>query len=282
MASRNRYSGNKFSLRAKPTDMLRRWDFVSNRLNVLGDILISTWGSTIVTLVVLIIGFFFIFRLFVKYNAIILQNIPVIILITIGTLCIALQTLFINPSEGSQFKVSIRFLRRKFYQLSKNKTYVKLRPYRFARNTDERDVLVDNSNGNFIAGYLVTGVVSPTSFDADLAFYTELNKTVLTNLEKDTTLVTDVAINKVIAQKLALPDNATQEMIIERNRRYNRSVQNRENKNIEIRMFLVSPTIEILQKRRSNFEVQLSNGLVVGYYPLSGSGLKKSIRKIYS
>ena len=109
-----------------------------------------------------------------------------------------------------------------------------------------------------------------------------MNKTVLTNLEKDTTLVTDVAINKVIAQKLALPDNATQEMIIERNRRYNRSVQNRENKNIEIRMFLVSPTIEILQKRRSNFEVQLSNGLVVGYYPLSGSDLKKSIRKIYS
>lgn len=281
MASKNKYSGNKFSLRAKPTDMLKRWEFVSSRLGVLGDILISTWGSTIITLVVLIIGFFFIFRLVIKYNAIILQNIPVIILIIIGTLCMALQTLFINPSEGSQFKVSIRFLKRKFYQLSKNRTYVKLRPYRFARNTDERDILVDNSNGNFIAGYSVIGVVSPTTFDDDLAFYTELNKTVLTNLEKDTTLVTDVAINKVVARKLVLPDNATQEMIIERNRRYNRSAQNHDNKNIEIRMFLVSPTIEILQKRRSNLEAQLSNGLVVGYYQLSGADLKKGVKKIY-
>lgn len=277
------YSGNKFSLRGKPTDILKRISAISDHMGALGDILVSTWGSIIISLLVLIVGLFAIVFVVFQYKAIILKNIPAIILMFIGTICIALQFLLIDPSEGSQIMVSVRFLQRKFKQLTESKAFVKLRPFRFVSEIETKDVIQKPVRGRleYIAGYSVTGVVSPTSFEDDLEYYVQREAGVLANLERDTTLTTTVSISKVKPKKLDVPSNASQGMLIERQQRYQRIAKNVNNKKIVTNMFLTAPTLETLQKRRQNLEAQLAGGLVVGYSRLANRDFKKALKDIY-
>ncbi|KRL79204.1 hypothetical protein FC36_GL000857 [Ligilactobacillus equi DSM 15833 = JCM 10991] len=277
------YSGNKFPLRAKGSDMLKRFGIISDHIGALGDVLVSTWGTIVMSFVVVLLGVFVVFIIGSKYTEILLQNIPALVIFMLSIIGIALQVFFVNPSQGMQFKVSTHFLRRRFDRFGRTIAPEKLRPFRFAKNVDTKDVLVrDTADGiTYLALYSVTGVYSPVSFDNELERYANLDANVLANLERDTTLTTAVGITRVEATKLELPDNATQAMIIERNRRYQKSIRDSNNKKIVTTMVLSAPSLEILQKRMNSLEIQFRNGLVVGYYRLSGAELKKAIKEIY-
>ena len=107
----SRFSGNRFSLRAKSSDQIKRLDSLSNSLGAVGDILVSTWGGIIMGILTLGLGGFLIFRAVTANNmSTLVQNIVPIIFILIGSILIALNVIMTNPSMGSQFFVSFKFV----------------------------------------------------------------------------------------------------------------------------------------------------------------------------
>lgn len=279
--SNNEISGNKFSLRSRALDLIKKWGFVSNRLGPLGDMLISTWASTIIAFTILMAGAVLILILATNHLPIILQNIVPLILLGVGIFGIALQFLLINPSEGFQIIVSYKYLKHKFDSFVDSRGYKKVRPFTFIPENPEKDIIKMVDKNVYIAGYSVVGVYSPTSFTSDLKEYAKLDATLLTNIERDTTIITDISINKVVPEKLELPDNATQAMLIARNLRYQKSSSNLNNKNIKTNIYVSSPSLEVLQKRRARLEMQFRQGLVLGYQQLHKNDLKKAIKSIY-
>lgn len=284
------FSGNKYSLRAKSYDIIMRpksKTFVS-LLNKIGDFLFVTKGSAIIAFAVFVLaGVFPCFIIAFKHSQILLQNIPVILLLLIGSICLSLQVLIINPTSdwGFQLKVSMNFVMRKIRMFRDSKSHrVKLKPFKFAPEVDTKDVVIKNNGVEklYIAGYSVVGIVSPNALERDLNQALGYAVGLLNGLEYDTTITKAVTIAKAVPKKLSLPENATESMKEEAERRYKRVERDKYSQNIVTHIYLSCPTLEILQKRRMAVEAQFRQGLVVGYATLADKELKQSIKKIFN
>ncbi|EKZ0201714.1 hypothetical protein QPI79_002213 [Enterococcus faecalis] len=280
----SRFSGNRFSLRAKSSDQIKRLDSLSNSLGAVGDILVSTWGGIIMGILTLGLGGFLIFRAVTANNmSTLVQNIVPIIFILIGSILIALNVIMTNPSMGSQFFVSFKFVVSKIKKNTDSGKTVDFKPYRFYKNDPQKSIIEAVYKGKlrYLAIYRVRGAVSPVTFEKDLELLASLDRQSLTNMEKDSLLTT---INSVQATKVSpkqLPKNATSSMIKRRDMRYNITANLPYNQQLKTIVIVVAPTPDILRVRSESLENSFSKGLVIGYLRLCGADAQKEINDIY-
>lgn len=280
----SRIAGNRYSLRARSGHMIKRIDAVSKSLGALGDLLVTTWLGIAMAIVTLGIGAALIINAVLANNfATLVPNLPGIVLILVGSLLVALNVLMTNPSMGSQFIVSTKFLYRKTKNKSKGDKTIDFRPFRFAEGIDSESVVETIINGQeqYIVMYRVKGVVSPVTFDNDLNELARLDEQLLTNIEKDTVLAT---VNSVQASKVEpkkLPKNATEAMKRKRDINYAITSSLRYNQQLKTIVVLTAPNFDVLRARIESLENVFRKGLVIGYQRLQGKELKNAFNDIY-
>lgn len=279
-----RFAGNKYSLRARSGHMIKRIDSVSKSLGPLGDLLVTTWLGIAMAVVTLGIGAALITNAVLSNNfATLVPNLPAIALILIGSLLVALNVLMTNPSMGSQFIVSTKFLFDKIKNKSKGDKTIDFRPFKLAEGIDTESVVEARINGQerYIVMYQVKGVVSPVTFDNDLNELARLDAQLLTNIEKDTVLATvnSVQISKVEPKKL--PKNATEAMKRKRDINYSIVSRLRYNQQLKTIVVLTAPNFDVLRARIESVENVFRKGLVIGFKRLQGKDLKNAFKDIY-
>lgn len=283
----NNFSGNRFNLRSKPTNSIKRVEAISYALGALGDFLVTTWGSVIAAISLLAGGVLFIFAVLNNSpKAIILSNLLPTLLIALGIILLALNVALTNPVQGSQFKVSSKFLWNKVSHFESKKRKP-LKIFKFWDKGDGDSVIEVNFKSGvknqhwYIAVYSVRGVVSPVTFDSDLEIAAQASEDLLLNNERDTVFSTTVAIDKTSVRKKQLPSNATPEMIKKRDLQYDLTSKRSNNQQIKTIVTIAAPTEELLRQRVQHFESACQRGLVVGYKRLRGKEAKKSFQGVY-
>src|SRR5699024_1769706 len=107
----DKFAGNKYSLRAKYEHTIKRIDDISKSLCVLGHFCVPTWLAIAMSAVRLGAGaFMIVHRIKANGFATFVPIIPAIALILVGSLLISINVLMTNPSMGSQFIVSMKFV----------------------------------------------------------------------------------------------------------------------------------------------------------------------------
>src|SRR5699024_3406557 len=107
----DKFAGNKYSLRAKSGHTIKRIDAISKSLGALGDLLVTTWLGIALSAVTLgAVAFMIVHAITANGFATFVPNIPAISLILVGSLLISINVLMTNPSMGSQFIVSMKFV----------------------------------------------------------------------------------------------------------------------------------------------------------------------------
>lgn len=278
----NELAGNKFSLRSKTSNQIKKIDGLTKVLGPLGDILISTWGGIFMALGTLGIGGMLIY--FVVNAAdirVAIQNIFPIILIVIGTFLIAINVVLTNPSFGSQLIVSINFVKNKIAKRNIGSDPQKMDIFRFC--DDQKKVIEMNIDGklNYITIFFVRGSISPVAFDSELNQLAKLKKRFLTNLERDTTAITINTIQNAEIKKKELPGNATPAMVAKRNRKYEVGKKLKNNSQLSTIIVISSKNYNSVLVKTESAKVTFNQGLVVGYNQLEGKELKKEVYKIY-
>ena len=190
MAQFQRDSGNKMSLRSEALDQIKRIDSISQSMGSLGDFLVSTLLSILASLVIFAVFPLIALGVAVKGAGLITNAIP-FIGVLIGSFLVALNALFVNPSQGSQLLISIRYILSQFGDNNK-RYWRKDRYFRFSTKDPECAVLESKYKGrtHYTLVYKVQGTVSQTSFDDDLLYLKEVNKNAIDGLEKDTVRTT--------------------------------------------------------------------------------------------
>lgn len=277
----NQFSGNRYSLRAKSGHMIKRIDAISNSLGALGDLLVTTWLGIACAIVTLGVGAFMIANAVLANNfATLVPNLPAIALIFLGSLLVALNVLMTNPSMGSQFIVSMKFIIEKIRNRGKNGRTIDLRPFKFAEGIDDQSVAETRFN-EYLVMYQVKGTVSPVTFANELNELARLDNQLLTNIERDTVLVT---VNSVQASKVEpkkIPRNATEAMRRKRDINYAVISNLRYNQQLKTLVVLSAPNLDALRARIESLESVFRQGLVISYTKLKGTELKKQFNDIY-
>ena len=281
------YSGNRFSLRSKARNQIQRIDALSSSLGAVGEALVSTWAGILSGIVALSLGVFLaLFALSANKGATFLQNLPYAIIILVCTLPIAINIVMTNPSMGSQFMVSAKFLYRKISNYSSNGKTKFLKMFRFAENNNDMDDIIENNaNGRSkrmsMAVYRVRGAVSPVSFEDELQRLERLDRQLLTNLDRDTIRVTINSVQKADVSPIPLPKNATPSMIRRRDNMYNQIQTLRNNQQLRTTVIIARYSPGTLRVRLPLVERVFDNGLVVSYKRLNGEEAKKEVKRIY-
>ncbi|WP_221642238.1 hypothetical protein [Listeria booriae] len=276
-------AGNKYSLRAKTWHMIKRIDFISNRLGAMGDLLVTTWMGIILSLLTLAAGGFGIVQGIISngmHTA--LVNTPAMLLILIGSLLIALNFLMTNPSMGLQVVVSIRFLFLKTKDKEGKKSF-EFNPFRFVEGIESKSVLetIVEGQSRFLVVYSVRGAVSPVCFDNDLNELAGLNSRLLFNIERDTVLGTLISIQSSKVEEKTLPPNATEAMIRKRDINYDVTSKLQYNQQLQTLVVISAPSLDVLRSRIESVEVIFRQGLVIGYSRLQGEDARKAMQEIY-
>lgn len=280
----DKYSGNKYSLRAKSGHMIKRIDAISKSLGALGDLLVTTWLGIAMSAVTLGGGAFMIVHAITANNlATFVPNIPAIILILVGSLLISINVLMTNPSMGSQFIVSMKFVFEKVKNRGNGGRTVDFRPFKLAEGIESQSVVearIDNRE-YYLVMYRVKGAVSPVTFSAELNELARLDNQLLTNIERDTVLSTINSVQPSKVEQKKLPSNATEAM--KRKRDINYSITSRLNYNQQLKTLVVlsAPNLDVLRGKMESLESVFRQGLVISYGRLSGKELKKAYNDIY-
>lgn len=279
-----KYAGNKFSLRAKSIQMVKRIEGISSHLGALGDFLVTTWLGILLSIVVFFIGaIIFWFTISANNWDTLKQNILPASCVLVATLLMALNTVLTNPSKGLQILVSFRFLNEKINGGSR-KSWQPFRIFKFYKNDESLstiEVLQKRNRIKYLAVYQTRGTVSPVAFDSELEFATMANRQLLTNMERDTTTTKVVSIETTKVHRKQLPENATEGMMKRRDLLYNVTNNRPSNQQLKTTFFVCSPTPEILRVRTNSVEASFNRGLVVGYKKLKGKEAINAIKKIY-
>lgn len=275
-------SGNKMSLRSEALDQIKRIDSISRSMGSLGDFLVSTLLSILASLVI-----FAIFPLLAlgisTTGAGLLKNSVPFVGVIIGSFLIALNALFVNPSQGSQLIISINYLLSQFGDTNK-RYWRKDRYLKFSNRNPDRTVLESKYKGrtHYTLVYKVQGMVSQTSFDDDLLYLKIINKNAINSLEKDTIRTTVNFIGIPRTKPKALNPNATREMQL-RQRTLSRIVTGLQDTQVlETYIVLDNESYDSLMKKARAHEVFFNQGMVVTYHMLKGDELKKLINKLYA
>lgn len=285
MAQPREYSGNKMSLRSSAGDQIHRIESISGNLGSIGDTLVSTNKSIILSIAVLalpniIMIFIFMYGSGIKN----LKNtwIP-ILMVVIGSILMFLNVFFVNPSRGSQLIVSFDYWR-KLIAENHERELIKHTPYRFARQDASRASLESVYKGHkrYTAVIKVHGAVSQTSFDDDLTQLTVINRNSLRALERTTVRTTINVIGKPKIENKNLSPNATPGME-QRLSEITRTVKNIRNaQTLDTYLMIDSPTWTELQKKVNNQIVFFRQGLVVTAQVLAGDELKQTIYDLFT
>lgn len=275
-------SGNKMSLRSEALDQIKRIDSISRSMGSLGDFLVSTLLSILASLVI-----FAIFPLLAlgisTTGAGLLKNCVPFVGVIIGSFLIALNALFVNPSQGSQLIISINYLLSQFGDTNK-RYWRKDRYFKFSNRNPDRTVLESKYKGrtHYTLVYKVQGMVSQTSFDDDLLYLKIINKNAINSLEKDTIRTTVNFIGIPRTKPKTLNPNATREMQL-RQRTLSRIVTGLQDTQVlETYIVLDNESYDSLMKKARAHEVFFNQGMVVTYHMLKGDELKKLINKLYA
>ena len=203
--------------------------------------------------------------------------------VIIGSFLIALNALFVNPSQGSQLIISINYLLSQFGDTNK-RYWRKDRYFKFSSRTPDRTVLESKYKGrtHYTLVYKVQGMVSQTSFDDDLLYLKIINKNAINSLEKDTIRTTVNFIGIPRTKPKTLNPNATREMQL-RQRTLSRIVTGLQDTQVlETYIVLDNESYDSLMKKARAHEVFFNQGMVVTYHMLKGDELKKLINKLYA
>ncbi|STE38125.1 hypothetical protein [Enterococcus mundtii] len=279
-----RYSGNRFSLRSKTNHIIKRIDFISNRLGALGELLVTTMESLLITLFPMAFGLYLVFHYaWAEHGKLIKPNLIPIALIILGTFLVCLNTLMVNPSFGSQFLVSIKFLSKKISTRNERKGWTKFFPYRMYKDINDKSVLETRYKGRkrLIVMYQVRGSVSNINFESDLEYLAKRNSQLLRNMERNTVITTVNSIQSTKIELKNLPDNATPAMIRKRDLNHKITSNLRHNQQIDTKVVIAAPDEDVLRARIESIETAFRQGLVIGYHRIKGDDLKKSFYEIY-
>ncbi len=278
-------SGNKYSLRAKSYHMIRRVDFISNHLGALGDLLVTTMIGFILAILTLAgAAGLIVYAIFGEQGHTAVANIIPSLMIAIGGVLVALNVLLTNPSQGLQFSVSMRFLRKKISSKSISGVTVQYNPFRFAEGIDSKSILEMEVNGKikYLAMYRVRGTISPVCFDVELNELAGLNSRLLHAMERDTVLTTINTVNASKVEKRNLPENATESMKRKRDINYEVTSQLKYNQQLSTLVIISTDTLDVMRSRIESFEIICRQGIVVGRLRLEGEELKSAVQEIYS
>jgi len=278
------FSGNRFSLRSKASDQIKKVDSISNRLGALGDILVSTWGGIMMGIVTLGIGGFMIFNA-VRANggATALKNLLPIFMTLFGSGLIALNVMMTNPSLGSQVFVSLRFLIRSITnQSEKRKTLIEDN-FRFYKDDPNKEIVETTLKGKsrYFLIYQVRGVISPVTFENELRDVASLNRQLLSNLERDTILVTINSVQNTQIQKKKMPQNATENMMKRKELMYKIGTGLPHNQKMKSVIVIVAPDVNVLRVRKESLENVFNQGMVIDYLRLRDKEAKKEVYNIF-
>lgn len=280
----NQFAGNRYSLRAKTYHMIKRVDFISNRLKTLGDLLVTTWLGLILAVLVLAGGGLLIGKAIFSNNmATAIQNIPAIILFLIGTILICINVMMTNPSMGIQIVVSTKFIIKKLRGQQTSGINVDLRPFRFTEDITNKSVVetVLDKEPKYLAMYRVKGTVSPVTFQNELNKLASLNHQLLANLERDTILTTINSVQSSKVELKELPTNATPAMKRKRDINYMVTSNLKFNQQLDTLVVLACPNLDVLRSRMEALETVFRRGLVIGWYQLVDEELKKEFNTVY-
>ena len=282
MAQFQRDSGNKMSLRSEALDQIKRIDSISRSMGSLGDFLVSTLLSILASLVIFAIFPLLALGLSTTGAGLLKNSVPFIGVI-IGSFLIALNALFVNPSQGSQLIISVNYLLSQFGDTNK-RYWRKDRYFKFSSRNPDRTVLESKYKGrtHYTLVYKVQGMVSQTSFDDDLLYLKIINKNAINSLEKDTIRTTVNFIGIPRTKPKTLNPNATREMQL-RQRTLSRIVTGLQDTQVlETYIVLDNESYDSLMKKARAHEVFFNQGMVVTYHMLKGDELKKLINKLYA
>lgn len=276
-----KFAGNKFSLRASFLTQVRRIDSLNKIIGAsLSELLVSTWGSIFLGMSIIGLSGLIVGGIALNKSTLI-KNIPSIILIILGSILIVLNVALVNPSIGSQITVSFNYIKNKYSRRTIGTDKQKLDMFKFA--DDSKQVIEGNILGKtfYMTIFSVRGAVSPVSFDAELNELAELNKGLMSNLERDVTIIKINAVQKANVKKKELPSNTTPEMVYMRDRKYRIVNDLKRNQQLRTTVIISSQNYNSLVAKTENVKVRFRQGLVVGYKQLSGKEAKNEIYKIY-
>lgn len=275
-------SGNRYSLRKKPIHELKKLKIVSKLPWGIGNFFVTTIGGIISWAVGTFLGVFFIGAVFMHTRETIVQNIPYLLIYLLGVIILTLELLLTNPSQGSQLLVSIRYLIHKYENSSGVKKSKMINTYSFLkRNIKSNVVMIKDKNIYYMAVYSVKGTISPITFDNQLKMLDDLNRGLLSDLDRDTSIVVSNDISEVNIKRYNMPDNATSDMkrIAEYNFQITKNLSNTQQ--LKTTVLITSPSETILRERTNSVERRFRQGLVIDYKRLTGSQMKQEVRSFY-
>lgn len=284
MAKTHVESGNKMSMRASAFDQIKRIDAISNSLGTLGDLLVSTKKSLMLSIVALavptFIGFFMAYNSNVKN---LVHNAIPLTLIVIGALITALNTMLVNPSKGPQLIVSFKYWSDSIKDNSMN-ILTKETPFRFYKNSMDRSVLESMWDGHkhYTAVIKVQGNVSRTSFDEDLVTLESINKTSLESMDRHTIRTTINFIGTPKTQQKKVAKNGTPEMHYRSAELYRTIKSLGDMQTLETYIILDNRNPRRLQNAINNQFTYFQRGLVVTAHIVKDEELKKTMRLLFA
>lgn len=279
-----RYAGNKYSLRAKSGHMIKRIDAISKSLGALGDLLVTTWMGIAMSFVTIGVGGFMIVHAITSNNfATFVPNIPAIVFMLIGTILISINVLMTNPSMGSQFLVSLKFVFEKIRNSSKGGKTINFRPFQLAEGIEDQSVVEARIEGRstYLVMYQVKGAVSPVTFPDELNELARLDNQLLRNIERDTVLATVNSVQSSKVERKKLPNNATEAMKKKRDLNYSITSGLLYNQQLKTLVVLSTTDLDALRGKMDSLETVFRQGLVVTYKRLKGRELKQAYKDIY-
>lgn len=283
MAKQTIYAGNKVSLRASAFQQIHRVESIASALGVLGDMLVSTTLSCLIALASLGGGALYGFHLITTGPGLsdIAGTVIPALLVMAGTVLIALNVLFVNPSQGSQFMVSFKYWKNLVNDSQKGYLQ-KPKPFKFSKNSLDKSIIetISHKKRWFFNAFKVQGKVSTTSFDDELEYLSKLNKEALGSLERDTVRTTMTFIGKPKIRRKETARNATPEMEerISEIERVAKSIKNAQT--IETFVVIASPSAQALRNKSNAQRNFWERGLVTTYYSLKEKEFKKFMRKV--
>ncbi|HJF09488.1 MAG TPA: hypothetical protein K8V23_01585 [Lactobacillus crispatus] len=279
------YSGNKTSLRASAGDQIHRIESISGNMGAIGDTLVSTMKSIILSAVALAAPILVLIFVFLAGSGV--KNLKhtwiSVVIIVIGSIMFALNVFFVNPSRGNQLIVSFKYWQKLINGTSK-RVLIHPEPYRFARQDPNRASLEGLYKGRkrYTCIFKVHGSVSQTSFEDDLEQLSAINRNSIRALERTTVRTIINSIGKPVIHPKVLAKNATPGMR-QRLKEITDTVRSIGNaQTLDTYIMLDAPSWAELEKKISNQEVYFRQGLVVTAKLLAGDELKETMHKLFT
>lgn len=278
-------SGNKTSLRKKATQEVHPIPGLSENLGVLGDTYSTTFSSTIMALAALaapliIYAFVFLVSDAGKYLG---HSWISIVTVLIGSILLALNVLFVNPSYGNQLLLSFHYWsdalkgNQKQYQVYPQK-------FRFSNNDPSKSTLetVYQRHHVYLTVVKAHGSVSKTTFASDKKILQEINRGSLDalGLNSERAVINGIG-HPTIKPKIINP-NATPHMVA-RQQEISRGIHSLGTlQTLDTYLVISAPSYPELVQRVNNQFNYFNQGLLVSAQVLHGKKLKDTIHNLLS